>query len=801
MSSIIIKKRLLPFLLLLLSFTAAAQPSVSGTVQDASGNPVPFANILLKLGTETIKASSTAENGAFEMTNVTAGSYELEVTTIGFKEFNTTITVSADVILPAIILEEEPTELDSVVVNSKRPVVKRKIDRLEFDVENSILSSENAWEILRKTPGVNVIGDGISIRGSSGILVTINDKKVYLTGTELKNFLENTNGDDIKSIEVITTPPARYEAQGSAVLNIKMKKNIPAGYKGSVVGAYVQSMYPKGVVATNHYYKSNDFTVYGGYMFGSGHYYGENIGEIKYFNEDNAVASVWESNEQSHFRALQQNSYHLNAEFAIDSLNTIGVGANGFASLKSTANIKTPTYIYDGAGTLDSLYTTHNRRDYPQRNNTLTALFEHKFSDADKITLSSDYTQHYFNQEQDVNALFSLPGAEPHSQQEITSNDTRRINLLSIQADYTGKTGDTGFEAGARYGRVDAANIFNYTNDVDGEPVPLPDQYNKFLYDEQILALYVGAEREFGKWGFKAGLRGEHTKLEGNSVTTGQVNTQDYFKVFPSVYALYKASDNHQVGFSYGKRIIRPQYAALNPFRSYNTPYYYSTGDPKLQPAITHNFSLQYTLKAKYNFDLFYRHELDPAAEILYQEYETNTVVSKYTNISRNIASGLEFNTSLQLYNWWETSIMTTLGYQENMFQGAGGEMQVIDRWTFYGSANSRFTLNKKKDLLAEANFFYMSPTVQGALKLNDISNLSVSFRKLFWEGNGELSLIFSDIYKGERQTSFNRYANQSMRFTSYGDTQSFRIQFRYRFGNQKLQERARGNTDEQRRL
>ena len=801
MSSIITKKLLLPFLLLLVSFAATAQHSVSGKAQDTSGNPVPFANVLLKSGTETIKTSSTSESGEFEITNVAPGSYELVVTTIGFKEYTKSITVSGDLFVPDITLEEEATELDNVVVNSKRPVVKRKIDRLEFDVENSILSSENAWEILRKTPGVNVVGDGISIRGSNGILVTINDKKVYLTGTELKNFLENTTGDDIKSIEVITTPPARYEAQGSAVLNIKMKKNIPAGYKGMIVGAYVQSMYPKGVTATNHYYKSKDFTVYGGYMFGSGHYYGENIGEVKYFNEDNSVASVWKSNEQSHFRALQQNSYHFNAEYAIDSLTTIGVGANGFASLKSTANINTPTYIYDGSGTLDSLYTTRNHRDYPQRNNTLTALLEHKFSDSDKIILSSDYTQHYFNQEQDVDAAFSLPGEAPHSEQEITSKDTRRINLLSIQADYTGKAGATGFEAGARYGRVDAENIFNYTNEVDGEPVPLPDQSNEFLYDEQILALYAGAEREFGKWGFKAGLRGEHTKLEGNSVTIGQVNTQDYFKVFPSVYALYKASDNHQMGFSYGKRIIRPQYAALNPFRSYNTPYYYSTGDPKLQPAITHNFSLQYTLKAKYNFDLFYRYEQDPAAGILYQEYETNTVVSKYTNIDRNVSSGLEFNTSLQLFAWWETSVMSTIGYQENMFQGADGTMETIDRWTFYGSANSRFNLNKKKDLMAEANFFYMSPTVQGALKMNDISSLSVSFRKLFWDGDGELSLIFSDIYKGERRTSFTRYANQSTRFTSYGDTQSFRIQFRYRFGNQKLQERVRGNTDEQQRL
>lgn len=801
MSSIIVKKLLLPFLFVLLSFAAAAQHAVSGNVLDAAGNPVPFANVLLKAGGETVKTSFTGESGDYEIANVAAGSYDLVVSTVGFKEYTKNITVSGNLTLPGIILEEAPTELDSVVVNSKRPVVNRKIDRLEFDVENSILSSQNAWEILRKTPGVSVVGDGISIRGSSGILVTINDKKVYLTGTELKNFLENTNGDDIKSIEVITTPPARYEAQGSAVLNIKMKKNIPAGYKGSVSGAYVQSMYPKGVVSTNHYYKNDDFAVYGGYMFGSGHYYGENNGEIKYFNDDNSVASVWKSREQAHYRALQQNSYHFNAEYAIDSLTTIGVGANGFASLKSTANINTPTYIYNDAGILDSLYTTRNHRDYPQRNNTLTALFEHKFSDTDKIILSFDYTQHYFNQEQDVDALFSLPGEAPHRKQEITSNDTRRINLLSLQADYTGKAGATGFEAGARYGRVNAENIFNYTNVVDGESVPLPDQSNEFLYDEHILALYASAEREFGKWGFKAGLRGEHTKLEGRSVTADDTNTQDYFKLFPTVYMLYKASDNHQIGLSYGKRIMRPYYAALNPFRSYNTPYSYSTGDPKLQPAIAHSLNLQYTLKAKYNFDLYYQYHKDPASEVLYQDYDTNTIISKYTNIGRSTAWGLQFNTNLELFPWWQAGVVATGGYQENSFQRADGNMQLVGQWTFYGSTNNRFILNKKKDLFADADFYYVSPSVQGASRIDDFSSLSVSFRKKFWSEKGEIALIFSDVYKGERQTYTTRYANQSTRFTSYGDTQSFRIQFLYRFGNQKLQERVRGNTDEQQRL
>lgn len=806
MGSIIIKKRLFSFFITFISLACAAQnPAVSGKVLDTGKQPVAFANVTLKLALKDstyLRTSFTGEDGRFEIAASTMhGNYTLTINTVGFENYSTTLEVTGNVTVPDIILKTSTKELEGVVIEQKRPVVRRKIDRLEFDVENSILSSDNAWEIVKKTPGVTAMGDGLAIRGSNGILVTINDKKVYLTGTELKNLLENTDGSNIKSIEVITTPPAKYEAQGSAVLNIKMKKNIGGGYKGMVTGAYVQSMYPKGVVATNQYYRNKKLTVFGGYMFGSGHYYGENKGEVKYFDEQGDVASTWKSMEKSHYRALQQNSYNITAEYDIDSLNTFTAGFNGFQSLKSTALVDTPTHIYGPTGQLDSLFTSHTHRDYPDKNSTLTASFEHKFNAKHKVVLSSDYTKYYTNQDQGITTDFSLPNAMPYSVQDIQSNDTRRINLLSLQADYNGELGKTKIEGGMRYGNVDAENNFDYYSEVDGVPIT-GDLTNRFLYDETIMAGYIGADREFGKWGFKAGLRGEHTKLEGDLETTGEVNGQNYFKLFPSAYALYKASDNHQIGFSYGKRIIRPQYGMLNPFRSYSTPFSYTTGNPQLNPALAHNLGLQYTLKGKYMFGAFYRYEKDPFNMITYQDYDTSTIITEYTNISSNASTGVEFNTNLELFPWWEAGTFMTVGYQQNSFQGADGNTQEIDRWTFYGNTNNRFTLNKKKDFFSEVSFFYSSPTVQGAYKLGDISSLSVSFRKRFWEGNGELSLIFSDIYKGERQTTTTSYANQYSRYRTYGDSQSFRIQFRYRFGNQKLEDgRTRQTTEEQNRL
>jgi len=791
---------IIPFLLLFTITCFGQGPTLSGRVLDSGRQPVPFAGVTLLTTQDSVAVKNTLanENGHFEM-ETPQGNYVLKVTAIGFEDSYRNIDIAQTQLLPDIVLKETIQELGEVVVTSRRPIVKRKVDRLEFNVENSTLSSENAWEILRKTPGVTMAGDNVSIRGSSGILVTINDKKVYLTGTELKNLLENTDGENVKSIEVITTPPAKYEAQGSAVLNIKMKKAATPGYKGSVAGAYVQGVYPKGVVSTNHYYTNKKLSVTGGLMYGSGHYHNSTDREVKFFDEAGNAKSTWKSSEDITYMAEAQKSYNVNFEYQLDSINSISIGANGFDNLRSTAFFNTPTHVYGPDGVVDSLLVTTNDRQYPRKNNTVNAAFEHKLNDKDKLSLSGDYTNHYFNENQDIFTAFSMPGGLPYRDSRILSDDTRNIYLLSVQADYNAAKWGSNIEAGLRYGTVNAENDFSYS---DYGGVPDAGLSNRFLYDEKIFAGYLGFDREIDKWSFKAGLRGEYTDLEGNSETTGQVNTQKYFKIFPSLYTLYKPNENNQIGLTYGKRIIRPQYGALNPFRSYTTPYSYATGDPGLQPAIGHNLSLQYTLKQKYNIDLFYQYQKDPAIEVIYQDYNTNALVSQYTNIKSNTFAGLSFNTNLQLYSWWESGLEASMYYGENTFQGIDGLLYTNNRVNYGAGTNNRFTLSKAKDWLADVNFSYNSASVEGPSVIGDFSNLSASVRKKFLKEAGELTLIFSDIYKGQVQETTTQYANQYSYSRYYGETQTIRLQFRYRFGNQKLGNgKTREQTEEQRRL
>lgn len=792
-------------LLLWGSFAGYSQEnSLSGKVVDGSNQAVPFADALLLQAKDSVgyKAAQTNESGDFHFTGISKGDYLIKIKTIGFEDYYQKIIVQKDTILGVFSLKEISNNLDNVTVTSKRPIVKRQVDRLEFGVENSSLASNNAWEILGKTPGViTSSGGAISIRGSQSILVTINDKKVYLSGEELKQFLENTSGEEVKSIEVITNPPAKYEAQGSAVLNIKLKKNVVQGYKGSVNTAYIQSIYPKGIASVNQFYKSKKLSLEGRYGFGSGVYVNEGIDVVQYLKEDRSVDSRWESIMTRKSKSLAQHSYRLQASYEIDSLNTIAIGGTGFIGKKQAGDFTVPTFIYGDNGALDSLYVTRNNRRNPLTNKAYNMSFEHLFSEKEKMSVAADYTEYWRQERQDITSVFSLPEQDPYRSGRFISDNVQNIQLFSAQADYSNENHGT-LEAGLKFGNVKAESNLDYKDEIDGSFVNNPNRTSLFLYDESILAGYGSYNKEFGKWSFKTGLRGEYTALKGNSVTTAEVNEQHYFKLFPTFYGLYKAAEGHEIGISYGKRITRPQYSRLNPFRSYYNSYSYFMGDPKLLPTISHNLNLLYTLKNKYNFDLFYRLEKNPSMEISYQEYDTKMLVYHFTNIKKDFAFGLEFNTNLTLYDFWESGIQAGLSYVEDRFQGRDGNLYKNGKPTYNTSISNRFVLNKKKDLNGELNFQYNSSSVQGTFVFSQTSNLSAAIRKKIWEGSGEVYAIISDIYRGEKEKVVTNYADQYNYFKSYGDSQSIRLGFRYNFGNQNLvSKKKESETEEQKRL
>ena len=234
-------------LLILFTNSLFAQHTIKGKLVTETNNPVAFANVILldaQDSTSVYKGTISEDSGEFLLEEIASNDYLLKVSFVGYEEYLQQISVNSDKKIRKITLKEGASNLDEVTINARKPKITRSIDRITFDVENSTLSRGNSWDILRQTPGVIMSQGQLQVRNSN-VTVYINDRKVQLTESELQTLLQSYSAENIKSIEVITNPPARYEAEGGAILNINTTSAISPGYKGRVEGNYTQGIVPK----------------------------------------------------------------------------------------------------------------------------------------------------------------------------------------------------------------------------------------------------------------------------------------------------------------------------------------------------------------------------------------------------------------------------------------------------------------------------------------------------------------------------------------------------------------------------
>ncbi|MGY8915105.1 MAG: carboxypeptidase regulatory-like domain-containing protein, partial [Flavobacteriales bacterium] len=300
---------------------------VSGAVKDRNNEAVGYANVLLLQVSDSavVLGTSTDEVGRFIISNVQPNTYFLKASYIGSSSNLIGIDVKQNIAIGSIIIEDSSIDLDGVEVIVKKPTVVRKSDRLVFNVENTVASSGNSWDVLRKTPGVIMVNDQLKIKNQTPT-VYLNNRKVQLTNTEIKNLLEGVSGTNIKSVEVIMNPPASYDAEGGPILNIITSKNITPGYKGSINGDFIQAIYPKYSLGTSHYLKTEKLSVFANYSISPRKEYKDNNGYIN-FIDDNGVFARWQTDFNRTTRSAAQNA-NLILDYTIDDKNSLNITSN-----------------------------------------------------------------------------------------------------------------------------------------------------------------------------------------------------------------------------------------------------------------------------------------------------------------------------------------------------------------------------------------------------------------------------------------------------------------------------------------
>lgn len=788
-------RKIVTIFLYLFSITGLSQSlEIKGKVVDIENNPVAFANIIILDGTSSsgFKGATSNETGDFEITNLKAKDYTLKISFLGYKTEVIELKLDKSVLLGVITLKDEQQELDGVFLVAKKPTVKRMVDRLVFNVENSTLSNNNMLDVLKHTPGVLVNNDGISIKHSNPTIY-INDRKVHLSTNEVLQLLESMPANNIKAIEVITSPPAKYEAEGGAVLNFITSKNLISGYNGSVFGNFKQGFkFPKYSVGTSHFFKGEKIDAYINYNISPRKDYRNNDEFINFINND-GVRSSWETDYKRTRKSSNQN-INSNIDYTIDDRNTLSFSANLMFLPKSgtETDINSLTEVYGAAGVLDSTFNTMNSAVDKTTNAAFTLDYFHQLSEnGEQLSFSAHHTNFSFNSDQDVNTEYLFPDQSLIRNNRFESISNQDIKLYTGQLDYELPVNETDFlEAGVKASFIDSENVLDRFFVDNGTRVEDLDNSDTFLYNETNLAVYGSYSKDWDQWSLKTGLRAEYTNIEGNSLSDNEINKSDYLKFFPTLHVMNVLNENNEIYFNYNKRIYRPRYSQLNPFKFFLSDNSYNTGDPNLKPQIDDNFILGYTINAKYTFELYYRNESNPSIQIVFQDNDSKLLKNVDTNIDRSISYGLDFTTFTPVISNWDLYVYSSLFYYENRFEAleSNDQLYTTDKWSVYLQMVNYFSFLKDKTLTADVMLTYISPLVDGPSETSTRAGLDINIRKTFWDNRASLTIGVTDIFNGQNFMQTTKYLNQDILLNSRMENRLFTLGFNYKFGNFRLQ-------------
>ncbi len=775
---------------------------VSGKIiASDSERAIAFANAVLLKDSEVVKGSSSDASGTFIISNVIAGKYTLNISFLGYKTYSKEITISSKTDVGTITLQKDTESLEGVTITSKKPVLKREVDRLVFNVEGTALTEENTWEVLRRTPGVIVINNTLSVKNSTPT-VYINDRKVHLSASEIYQLLEGTPAQNVKSVEVITNPPAKYDAQGGTILNIVMSKNLILGYNGSIYGNFTQGVFPRYNAGMNHFYKRGKFNIFGNYSYTHTKINRDNNERINYL--DNTVTtSLWNSDINRNTREKRHN-VNLNVDYELDAKNTLSFSGNLLYNPYWKRRTLTNSVVDDQTtANEDFSLAAINNYSQDKHNLGLNLDYVHHFEkEGEKLSANVHYTDYDRGGDQHVLTDYTVVSS-PDFTTAFTTNANQKTNIISGQVDYELPISETAtFETGIKAANIETdSNLWQF-NIQSGIPVLDTNNSDTFKYDEAIYAGYVSYAKNWDNWSVKVGFRGEQTELKGNSLSTNQINKQNYFELFPSAYLSHKASDKLSLYVDYSRRITRPSFDNLNPFRFNFTDFSFVAGNPRLQPSIANSYKIGAEIASKFFIEAFYTYNKNEIYELTIQDNENNILQYIPSNVENNRYYGIDFITYFSMLDIWDISVTTSFYNNEDTFTTLENVRVSQQKWANYTAIDNNFTLLKDQSLTANLSFVYLSPVILGFSEVSSRNLLSLSLRKTLWNKKVTLSLTLNDILNGQELTNTTQYFNQDSFYRANYDVQTIRVGFRYNFGNTKLSTNQRTKSSaEQERL
>jgi iron complex outermembrane receptor protein len=752
------------------------------------------------------KVSVSDVNGIATMENIKAGNYFLKASFLGYNAYRSDAflfngTESKN--LADITLNESSVMLKQAEVTAFKPLVQVKADKTVFNVENSINSTgSTAYELLQKAPGVVVDNnDNISLKGRGGVMLQIDGRSTHLSETDLADYLKSIQSTDVESIELISNPSSKYDAEGTAgIINIKLKKNKNYGTNGSVTLGYAIGKYSKYNTAISLNNRSKKLNIFSSYS----NNWGDRSNEFYLYREQNPY--IFNQSSLSKRSGLNHN-YKAGLDYTANRKNTLGLMINGnYSDISSTQTNRNFISNFNTHVT-DSILKSDQTTD--SRTNNFNLNLNHHFADTSGHELTTDIDLGYYDGSKNnyIPNVYTLPDDEtPLSSSYFRSVTPTTIYIYTIKTDYDQKLFKGKLGVGFKISYVKTDNTFNFFNIVDNTETLDNTRSNKFAYTEDVNALYVNYERTIKKFDFQAGVRMENTISEGDlksaTISDDKNVTRHYTNFFPSGGVTFNPDKNNALALVYSSRIDRPNYQELNPFEYKLDELSYMKGNPFLNPQYSNKIELSHTWKYTTTTSAGYSRTTDFFAKIA----DTIPGGKSYLT-SRNLATedvfSLTFSASRQPVKWY--SIYLNAGINNQAYNADFGENKTIHTSFTLFNLYAQNTFKLPYGFTFELSGWYNTGGIWGgAYKTDAQGSLDAGLQKKLFKDQATLKVSVTDILNTAPWSAYNTYAGIVSSANGNWESQQLRASFTWRFGNRQMKnirQRTAGSESEQKRI
>ncbi len=802
------KRLLLPVLFFLLISTAFSQGIIQGKVHDSQAKEMSFANVLLwnKPDSAMVKGVVSDESGSYIFTEIPKGEYYVEVHILGYAKTHSPVfsflgTEKNN--LATIILVQEDQNLEEVTVVATRPFFELVEGKMVVNVANSISAAGlSVIDVLDRSPGVmvNRQSNSLSVLGKNGVVILMNGHRFRMPIEAAYQMLAGLNSSDVEKIEIITVPPANYDADGDAgFINIVMKKdNAMIGTNGILtIGQGYGSGY-NGNMSFSLNHQGPKFSWFG--ILSST--YVDQVAVWEAFRgNNNGFEDIGIDTYTDRFSTRKSINYQAGFDYKLSTRTILSGLVSGYNNRwDMTAHNITNSNYSISPDTLFRMTTIEvNKWSHIMGNINL----QHTFQNGQVISTNVDYLT-YKNSNPSWYTIMNYNESDDLiSSEEFRITKDTPIDLWVTDLNHSMKIGKSvSLESGLRATFSQFTNTVVFEEKLESEWLIDPKFTNDGLLNEDILAAFSTAKIEFDKkTTLNAGVRYENTKTNLTTVSGEKIVDRHYGDFFPTAFLSRKINSDNLVQVSYGRRITRPTFNQMAPFVFFSDPFTFFAGNENILPTYTNTLKTDYSYKSMI---FFVQYSTDKNVIASFQptlDEETNTVFLRTENLDQRKTVAMMVAFPLKITSWWETQNNFTANYQR-VNSELNGEVFEVDQKGIQVVLTNTFTLPKKYTIELMGN--YNSPTINGYFNWLSRGFVNLGIQKDF-EKSGILRVSCNDIFETS-QLRWRSFEGADLDFSGRFkfEKRVFMATYTYKFGNNKIQgtrNRKVGSQEEQRRV